>query len=71
MFFHFGHGNRQYAGRNILSMSIWKIATTLLKPESDLLEPNEEFIKLNYGVGDKKGPINKRVKRRVFFPFAR
>lgn len=52
-------------------MSIWKIATTLLKPESDLLEPNEEFIKLNYGVGDKKGPINKRVKRRVFFPFAR
>ncbi|KNG86131.1 hypothetical protein ANOM_005462, partial [Aspergillus nomiae NRRL 13137] len=66
MLFHFGQGNRQCAGRNIALMSIWKVVVTLLKNyEFELLDPKEKFVMLETGVGDKKGPMNMRVKRRV------
>ncbi|KAH8695623.1 cytochrome P450 [Talaromyces proteolyticus] len=66
MLFHFGQGNRQCAGRNIALMSIWKVVVTVMKNyDIELVNPNEEFVMLEYGVGDKKGPMNVRVKRRI------
>lgn len=62
---HFGQGNRQCIGRNIALMSIWKILVSVLKNyEFELVDPDEKFVMLEYGVGDKKGPLNVRVRRR-------
>ncbi|KAL2849878.1 cytochrome P450 [Aspergillus pseudoustus] len=62
---HFGQGNRQCIGRNIALMSVWKILVSVLKNyELELVDPDEKFVMLEYGVGDKKGPLNVRVKRR-------
>lgn len=63
---HFGTGNRQCLGRNIAMMSVWKIMVTLFKNfDFELVNPNEKFEMFEYGVADKKGPFNVRVKRRV------
>lgn len=63
---HFGAGPRQCIGRNIALVSIWKILTSLLrKYEFTLVDPEEKLVTINFGVVEKKGPLNVRVKTRA------
>ncbi|KAH8816733.1 putative benzoate 4-monooxygenase cytochrome P450 [Xylogone sp. PMI_703] len=63
---HFGTGPRQCIGRNIALVSIWKILTSLLKKyEFELLNLDEELETVNFGVVEKKGPLNVKVKLRT------
>jgi hypothetical protein len=47
-------------------MSIWKILVALLKNyEFELVDRDEKLEMLNVGVGEKKGQMEVRVRRRI------
>jgi cytochrome P450 len=61
----FGMGHRQCIGRNIALISIMKIVVTLMRNYSlELVNKDEGCELVSVGIGEKKGPLMVRVKRR-------
>ncbi|KAI1628552.1 cytochrome P450 [Exophiala viscosa] len=61
----FGAGHRACIGRNIASMSVLKVLTTLWRRyELEAVDPAEELIVETVGIGEKKGSLMVRAKLR-------
>lgn len=65
---HFGNGHRVCMGRNLATMSIWKVVTTVLSRfELELVDLNQRdsvVETVTLGVTERKGPLMVRVRER-------
>ncbi|CDM34511.1 hypothetical protein DTO013E5_5013 [Penicillium roqueforti] len=62
---HFGVGHRMCIGRNIATISIVKIITTLFRSyDFDVMDKDERLDVMTVGIGEKEGPLWCRVSWR-------
>lgn len=61
----FGAGHRMCIGRNIATINIVKIITTLLRSYNfDVMEKKDRLDIMTVGIGELEGPLMCRVSRR-------
>lgn len=66
MLFHFGNGHRQCMGKNLATMSIWKMATMVLKQYAfELVDGTQKTEYQSKGLTERRGPLFVTVKKRA------
>ena len=61
----FGTGHRACIGRNVATVSMWKLITTLLRNYSfEVADPQERLEVLSVGLSEKKGPLMVKISKR-------
>ncbi len=62
----FGVGHRACIGRNIATMNIMKITTTLLRNyRFEAVDIKEKLVMESVGIGEKRGPLLVKVFKRT------